>query len=107
MSLLEVSMQPFRLTCSLAACAATLIAQSAPPPNDVCSNAIVIGNGTSGPFDNFNDVQGGPPWPCSGAYDVWFLWSAGGAGVLSVDTCGATFDTVLEIFAGTGCGALV
>lgn len=77
------------------------------PANDECTGALVVGNGASGPFDNFGASTSSPPWTCAGQFDVWFVYFAGGPGTLSVDTCGSSLDTVLEIFDGTGgCGAL-
>lgn len=95
-----------RLPWLLAACAASVSAQSSPPPNDECANAILIANGSYS-FDSFHASTSAPPWTCSAAFDVWFLYLASGSGTLSVDTCFSAFDTVLEIFDGAGyCGAL-
>ena len=77
------------------------------PQNDECSGAIVVANGSFGPFDNFGANTSAPSWPCPAGFDVWFVYFAGGPGTLTVDTCGSGLDTVLEIFDGTGgCGAL-
>ncbi len=77
------------------------------PANDDCSSAVTIGNGTSGPFSNLN-ANTSFAWPCAaGGSDVWFVYQASCTGTLLVDTCSAarTYDTSLEVFAGT-CGNL-
>lgn len=75
-------------------------------PNDECAGAMLVGNGSYS-FQNFGANTSAPPWFCPGSFDLWFVYHAGGPGTLTVDTCGSSLDTVLEIFDGTGgCGAL-
>jgi len=75
---------------------------------DDCSGALSIANGTSGPYTNAGSTTSAPAWPCgAGGNDVWFSYLALGTGPLTVDTCGASYDSTIEVFDGTGgCGAL-
>ena len=76
---------------------------------DDCTGALNVSNGTFGPFTNAGSTTSAPAWPCgAGGNDVWFSYLALGTGNLTVDTCGASYDSTLEVFDGTGgCGALV
>lgn len=88
---------------TLAALASQALAQ-----NDDCSGAIFLQNGANGPFSNAGSTTSFA-WNCAfGDNDVWFAYVAAGAGTLTIDACGAGFDTVMELFDGSGgCGALV
>ena len=76
-------------------------------PNDECAGALPIVNGLNGPFSSATALTSAPAWPCaSGGSDIWYVYTAGIAGTLTVDTCGqATWDTAIQIFSGS-CGAL-
>jgi hypothetical protein len=74
---------------------------SGPPPNDGCSNAIVIGDGAAAgsTSDATNDGQAS----CGGsstAPDVWFRYIATATGHVIADTIGSSYDTVLSIHSG-------
>lgn len=88
---------------------AAAVANSALAQNDDCTGAISVAQGLNGPFTNVGATTSVPAWPCgSGTNDVWYSYVAPNSGVLTVDTCTANYDGVLEIFDGTaGCGALV
>ena len=76
-------------------------------PNDNCSDATNVGNGTV-PFDNSAATTDGPT-NCgfNTTNDLWYRYFTPGPGTLTVSTCGsANFDTVLSAFAGCG-GALL
>jgi hypothetical protein len=75
---------------------------------DDCSGALAVGNGSSGPYNNLTATTSSPGLICGfGTGDVWFSYLAGANGTLTVDLCGATFDTMIEIFDGaSGCGSL-
>jgi hypothetical protein len=77
--------------------------------NDDCSGAISVAYGANGPFTNAGSTTSPPAWPCgAGDNDVWFSYLAPGTGPLTADTCGASYDSTLQIFDGTaGCGGLV
>jgi len=72
------------------------------PANDECSGAITLFEGLNGPYDNTNCTVGSG-W--DGA-DLWFRYTTGVAGPLTISTCGqANFDTYIEVYSGT-CGGL-
>lgn len=85
------------------------VAGSALAQNDNCGGAISVVNGPNGPYSNVGASTSSPAWPCAiGGADVWYSYVALGAGNLTVDVCGASYDSALEIFDGSaGCGALV
>lgn len=75
------------------------------PINDECVNAIPVTLGVNGPFTNIGATTSFV-WPCaSGESDVWFVYTSTCDGNLVVSTCGADFDTALEVF-DRGCGNL-
>lgn len=88
---------------------AALLPVAAAAQNDDCSGALVVVNGTNGPFSNVGATTSSPSWSCgTGGNDLWFLYPAVGAGSLQVDVCGASFDTTLQVLSGVaGCGSLV
>lgn len=82
----------------------------APPSNDAFSDATAL-TGTSATFLGSNwgatkepgepDHHGDP-----GGRSVWWRWTAPGNGVLSVETSGSDFDTVLAVYTGDTVDAL-
>ena len=85
------------------------VAGSAMAQNDDCGGALSVANGANGPYSNVGASTSSPAWPCAlGGADVWYSYVALGSGSLTVDVCGASYDSALEIFDGSaGCGALV
>lgn len=85
------------------------VASSALAQNDDCGGALSVVNGPNGPYSNAGATTSSPAWPCAnGGADVWYSYVALGAGTLTVDVCGASYDSALEVFDGSaGCGALV
>lgn len=77
--------------------------------NDECSGAIQVAAGPNGPFANNLSTTSAPAWPCAaGGNDIWFYYVPASAGPVTVDTCGADYDSALEVFDATaGCGGLV
>ncbi|HEY3243308.1 MAG TPA: DUF6531 domain-containing protein, partial [Phycisphaerae bacterium] len=76
--------------------------------NDLCTNATVIetvpfiGQG----FVLFGTGSDQVPTPCApSCCDVWWQITPGTGGVLAVDTCGSSFDTVVSVYTGA-CGSL-
>ncbi|MEO6597312.1 MAG: hypothetical protein ABIP94_21420 [Planctomycetota bacterium] len=92
----------------LALAVSTSITENALAQNDDCPGAILVAQGANGPYTNAGSTTSFL-WNCAfGDNDVWFLYVAPGNGTLVADTCGSGFDTVMELFDGTGgCGALV
>ena len=82
------------------------------PPNDLCDQATVI---SSLPFTDSLDTTGAtesvtdPVQTCTGSStnsdSLWYTMTAPNDGILTVDTCGSDYDTVLSAYSGT-CGAL-
>ena len=77
-----------------------------PPPNDACATATTLGPGGLAPFHTCGATTDGPSQSgCQPSSDVWFRYVAPCSGQVRVDTCGASFDTVLSVYGGS-CGAL-
>jgi hypothetical protein len=67
--------------------------------NDECTSAIALVDGANGPYTNLGATTSAPAWLCgAGDLDVWFVYVPTCTGVATFDTCGADFDTVLEVF---------
>lgn len=78
-----------------------------PLANDDCAGALPIALGQNGPFSNSCATTSPEPWPCGlGGNDVWFTFQATCTAPHTIRTCGANYDTVLEVLDGT-CGALI
>ncbi len=80
------------------------------PPNDAFSDAIAL-TGASSTFQGSNwgaTKEPGEPdhHGDRGGRSVWWRWTAPGNGVLSVDTSGSDFDTVLAVYTGETIDAL-
>jgi hypothetical protein len=79
------------------------------PANDDFANATVIG-GTNGQVSgaNFYATQepGEPYHNFPGGKSVWWAWTAPADGVLTLNTHGSNFDTLLAIYTGTDVAAL-
>ena len=76
-----------------------------PPANDDCSGAIAITGDTA--FDNESATDSGLTLtacnlPTTIHSDMWYSYTASGAGTLKLDTCGATFDTVISVYDACG-----
>tara|TARA_R110002096_G_scaffold100339_14_gene222447 strand:- start:3731 stop:5230 length:1500 start_codon:yes stop_codon:yes gene_type:complete len=78
---------------------------------DECTDPKPVTVGSYGPYSTVGATSSLPAvWPCepTAGNDVWFVAQANANGTATFDTCGSSFDTVLEVFDGTGgCGALV
>ncbi|MFT4514595.1 MAG: hypothetical protein ACI91B_003307 [Planctomycetota bacterium] len=75
--------------------------------NDECVDAVPLVDGTNSGFTSIGSFTSSPSWSCaSGGNDVWFSYTAGSTGTLSVSTCGlASYDTAIQMFSGS-CGSL-
>jgi hypothetical protein len=78
-------------------------------PNDLCSDAIQI---TSDTYTNVQSTTlatstGDPSPSCAAEFGkgVWYSWTAPADGLVSVDTMGSSFDTVMAAYIGN-CGSL-
>lgn len=72
--------------------------------NDECTGSVHVLDGSNGPYDTTGATTSAPAWPCAGGgNDLWFLYVATCTGSLTVDTCGAGYDTAIELF-DAACG---
>ncbi len=72
--------------------------------NDTCATASSVGSSYGTWQVNTCSATSDPlSTTCAGAIynDVWYRWNATNTGPVNVNTCGSTFDTVLQVFQGT------
>lgn len=80
------------------------------PPNNLCTAAIAIGEGSTN-FTTVGATSSGPDLPLSCSTggsvqmqaDVWYSLIAPCTGLLEVNTCTATFDTSIAVYGGPTC----
>jgi hypothetical protein len=70
--------------------------------NDECATAIALNLGLPQPFDTSIGTLSAPAWTCdpSTAPDLWYTVTAPGTGSITVDVCGASYDSMIEVFTG-------
>jgi len=71
--------------------------------NDNIASATVL-SGNSGTIFDFNLFATAEAFEFPGLFgtnSMWYTWTAPSAGVVTFDTAGSTFDTVLDVYAGT------
>lgn len=96
-----------RGTLAVAAVAALGSIAAAQPANDTCATAQVISSGFTS-FDTTGAATEGLLAPAScgfGAdaqirHDIWFRYTASCTGLVTVDACGAQFDSRLAVYRG-------
>jgi C1A family cysteine protease len=75
------------------------------PANDNFSNrALLVGTNVTVTNANLNaTAQPGEPAHAgaTASHSVWWTWTAPGAGVVTVNTLGSSFDTVLAVYTGS------
>lgn len=75
---------------------------SAPPSNDSCVNAQLVGNVTNLPWSTMTATPDGP-----GGFivspNIWYLYKSSCSGEVTVSLCGSSFDTRVRVFAGATC----
>jgi len=77
----------------------------APPPgNDGCGSPIALSLGANGPFSNAAATNSGTVASCgTGGYnDVWFSYTTGCSGSVTVSSGCGGFDTVVSAYASCG-----
>lgn len=93
----------------MAAAASLLVGAAKGQVNDECMGATLLTNGTATSFDSTGASASAPVFSCGLVVgsDVWFGYftTSPNASVV-VETCGTSFDTVLEVFEGTSCSNL-
>ncbi|MBC7834669.1 MAG: hypothetical protein H7Y88_06150, partial [Phycisphaerales bacterium] len=84
----------------------------AAPPNDTCNNRIGIALGSTN-FSTLNATTDGPAHAACDFFgssqitnDIWYNHPASCTGVLTVETCGATYDSKIAVYDGNGCESL-
>ncbi|MBZ0204774.1 MAG: choice-of-anchor J domain-containing protein [Flavobacteriales bacterium] len=81
---------------------------AAPPANDLCANAIMVGANSVTPGYTTNGTTIDNPGFCTTSLStgpgVWYTVQGIG-GMMTADLCGASYDTKIGIFTGT-CGSL-
>ncbi|MEM9379114.1 MAG: hypothetical protein AAGB93_04120 [Planctomycetota bacterium] len=71
---------------------------------DECAGAIPLTAGTSTAFDTSGATTSFPVWACALVEnDLWFSYTSmtTGGSQITVETCGSSYDTALEIFSGS------
>ena len=77
-----------------------------PPVNDGCGFATPVTFGSNA-IDSTNAKTNGPGSSCgANIADVWYSFTATSAGDYRFETCGSSFDTVMEVYSGS-CSSLV
>ncbi len=76
--------------------------QDCQPTNDGCAKAEAIGNVVDQPFDTTCATFDGPGH-CMSSPNIWYRYTAAGAGEVIVSLDGSGFDTKLAVYAGIGC----
>src|SRR5262249_26390241 len=71
-----------------------------PPANDACGSALVITDGTYFGDTTLASNDGAACGMSDTTNDVWYQYTAAADGVLRVNTCGSSYDTVLSIHSG-------
>jgi len=77
-------------------------AQSAQPTNDDCSNAKQVGNVIEQPFDTTCATFDGPGHFFTSP-NLWYLYTAGRTGDVTVSLVNSEFDTALVVYNGGTC----
>ncbi|MFC1793584.1 GEVED domain-containing protein [Planctomycetota bacterium] len=77
-------------------------AQSSQPTNNDCINARHIGNVTEQPFDTTCATFDGPGFFFTSP-NVWYRYTAGGTGDVTVSLLGSEYDTALVVYDGGDC----
>ena len=82
--------------------AVTGIAQ---PPNDDCEHALALEDDVPYTMDTAGATADSRTPACQANFGkgVWFTYTPPANGVLVVSTCGSSFDTVLQVYAGPLC----
>lgn len=83
--------------------AATPAAHAAPPANDTCAGAPIVGVGT---HSGFSTAEATAEFPedfseCGttfGSPDIWFVFPPEASGQYTVSTCGSSFPTTIEVY---------
>ncbi len=76
------------------------------PSNNSCSTPVIVAAGGTYTAATCTATTDGPATGSCGptmGKDVWYRFTPASSGMLSLDTCGSTFDTMLAIYPGATC----
>lgn len=73
-----------------------------PPPNDVCTSAIEIGEVNNLPFTTLSATYDNSN-TCTSRPEVWYCYTASYSGTLFVTACGSNYPVSVNIFEGCNC----
>ncbi len=76
------------------------------PVNDLCADAIPIGNVTDLPFINVGANRDGASYFCALESDVWYCYTAPCSTFVTVRMTGANYNPSLEVYAGCACPSI-
>ena len=74
------------------------------PPNDLCSNAITVPNGSTS-YSNIGAMTDGTNVCSEIGSDIWFKYTATCTNTLTISLCSSNFDTIISVYNGTACPA--
>lgn len=80
------------------------------PANDLCANAQYVADGVSISSTTVGAHGEGASTTCAtttNAPDLWYVYRPQTAGVIRLDTCGSTLNTVVSVYSGQCGGSLV
>ena len=84
-----------------------VIRAAAPPANDDFAQAQVLGQELPVSVTGSSvDASAEAGDPSAGGRSVWYSWTAGLTGQVTVDTCSSNFDTLLAVYSGSALGDL-
>jgi len=76
-----------------------------PPSNDECLAALPLALNAPTAFNSLTATNSVPGFSCAtGSADIWYTYAATSGNTVIVDTCGSSFNTVLEVYTGTCAG---
>jgi hypothetical protein len=76
------------------------------PPNDDCANAIELTGMSTNAFFDTTDATFDGSGVCMTSANIWYTYTAPCSGLLTVDLFGSSYDTMLGVYAGSGCESL-
>jgi hypothetical protein len=97
------------LICAAAACLLAAPPASAQPPNDPFAAAQALSGLPASAAGTNVDATHEPGEPGHGEFSVgsvWYSWTAPATQTVTIDTCRASYDTLLAVYTGTSLGDL-
>jgi hypothetical protein len=97
------------LVVAAAACLLFAAPTAAQPPNDAFANAQPLSGLPAAATGTNVDATLDPGEPSHGEFSVgsvWFSWTAPAGQMVTIDTCGSDYDTLLAVYTGSSLGDL-